>query len=146
MKRVRVEEFFRDFDKLRKGKVTVSQFKQILSMLNFSLSEEEFESLAGAFKTPPPDNMFNYFAFTAQVNEAFTVKGIDKNPNLSVKAMSSDDTYVARRKYLEMSEEEISDVKDITEEYRRAIKNRRINLKPQFQDFDITKNGHVTKT
>lgn len=27
MKRVRIEEFFRDFDKLRKGKVTHGQFR-----------------------------------------------------------------------------------------------------------------------
>jgi hypothetical protein len=46
MKRVRVEEFFRDFDKLRKGKVTINQFKSILSMMNFQLTDSEFESLA----------------------------------------------------------------------------------------------------
>ena len=45
MKRIRIEEFFKDFDKLRKGKVTVPQFKSILSMLNFNLTEEEFEAL-----------------------------------------------------------------------------------------------------
>jgi hypothetical protein len=42
MKRVRIEEFFRDFDKLRKGKVTAPQFKSILSQLNFQLTEEEY--------------------------------------------------------------------------------------------------------
>ena len=31
MKRIRIEEFFRDFDKLRKGRVTRPQFKSILS-------------------------------------------------------------------------------------------------------------------
>lgn len=42
MKRVRVEEFFFDFDKLRRGKVTKTQFESILSMLNFNLTREEF--------------------------------------------------------------------------------------------------------
>ena len=42
MKRVRIEEFFRDFDKLRKGKVTGPQFKSILSQLNFNLTDEEY--------------------------------------------------------------------------------------------------------
>lgn len=46
MKRVRIEEFFRDFDKLRKGKVTANQFTSILSMLNFQLTDAEFEALA----------------------------------------------------------------------------------------------------
>ena len=31
MRRVRIEEFFKDFDKLRKGKVTPNQFKSKLS-------------------------------------------------------------------------------------------------------------------
>jgi len=42
MKRVRIEEFFFDFDKLRKGKVTKNQFKSIMSMLNFNLTAEEY--------------------------------------------------------------------------------------------------------
>lgn len=42
MKRVRIEEFFFDFDKLRRGKVTKTQFESILSMLNFNLTKEEF--------------------------------------------------------------------------------------------------------
>ena len=33
----------------------------------------------------------------------------------------------------------------IIQEYRRAIQNKRLNLKPMFQDFDITKNSHVSK-
>jgi hypothetical protein len=31
MKRIRIEEFFHDFDKLRKGRVTGRQFQSILS-------------------------------------------------------------------------------------------------------------------
>lgn len=107
MKRVRVEEFFRDFDKLRKGKVTIPQFKQILSMLNFNLTEEEFNSLADKYRTADPEGTFNYFAFCNSINQAFTQKGIDKNPTHSVKPITSDDTLLARRKYLDgMSEEE----------------------------------------
>lgn len=49
MKRVRIDEFFKDFDKLRKGKVTVNQFKSVISGLNFNLTEEEFSSLAAKY-------------------------------------------------------------------------------------------------
>ena len=45
MKRVRIEEFFIDFDKLRKGRVTRRQFKSILSNMNFALTDDEFEAL-----------------------------------------------------------------------------------------------------
>lgn len=51
MKRVRIEEFFRDFDKLRKGRVTVPQFKSIISMLNFNMEDHELESIANTYRT-----------------------------------------------------------------------------------------------
>lgn len=63
MKRVRIEEFFLDFDKLRKGKVTKHQFMSILSMLNFTLTREEQESLTDKYQTV--DNHFNYKDFCA---------------------------------------------------------------------------------
>ena len=72
MKRVRIEEFFRDFDKLRKGKVTIPQFKQVLSILNFNLTEQEFDSLADRYRTSDPEGTFNYFAFCKYINSAFT--------------------------------------------------------------------------
>jgi len=49
MKRVRIEEFFRDFDKLRKGVVTIPQFKGVISILNFTLTEEESNFIAENF-------------------------------------------------------------------------------------------------
>lgn len=77
MKRVRVEEFFFDFDKLRRGKVTKNQFEQILSMLNFNLTAEEFGSLCTKYKTTEDaEYMVNYKAFCASINGAFTTYGI----------------------------------------------------------------------
>ena len=107
------------------------------------MTDAEFDSLATKYKTD--DNMFHYGNFCGTINSAFTQKGIDKDPNHLVKKLTSDDTVVARRKYLDISPEENESVIAILEDYRRAVKNRRINLKPQYQDFDITKNGHVTK-
>jgi len=130
MKRVRIEEFFRDFDKLRKGKVTIPQFKSVLSMLNFNLTEDEFESLADRFRTA--DGMFDHASFCEFINSAFTQKGIDKNPNAKVNPVTSEATMAARRKYLEQTEEEQQGVLDIIQEYRRAVQNKRINLKPMF--------------
>ena len=103
MKRVRIEEFFRDFDKLRKGKVTVPQFRTVLSMLNFPLTEAEFASLAQRYNA---DGHFAYAKFCATINLAFTLKGIDKNPVASVKPVTREDTVAARRKYLEGTQEE----------------------------------------
>ena len=114
-------------------------------MLNFSLTEGEFTALSEKYRTNDPDNYFNYFSFCQTINAAFTTKGIDKDPSATVKPLTKDDTLAARRKYLESSPEEEQQFNSIIQEYRTAVQNRRINLKPQFQDFDITKNSHVTK-
>jgi len=143
MRRVRVEEFFLDFDKLRKGHVTKTQFESILSMLNFNLTAVEYDSLYGKYKTP--DGKFNYVAFCASINSAFTSYGIQKDPTKKVAAVTVDNTVHARRKYLDMAPEEIAVIESILKEYKKCVEIKRIHLAPMFQDFDITKNQHVTK-
>jgi len=144
MKRVRIEEFFRDFDKLRKGRVTRNQFKSILSSMNFTLTNDEFKALAKKYETTDPERFFRYTDFCANINRAFTLTGIDKNPTTRVAPVTQGDTLLARRKYL-AGDQNQQEIEEILEEYRTAIKNKRIHLKPVFQDFDITRNGHVTK-
>ncbi len=75
-------------------------------MLNFQLTEAEFDALADKYKTDAPEKMFNYFSFCHTINSAFTIKGIDKDPVANVKPITKDDTLPARRKYLEMASEE----------------------------------------
>lgn len=144
MKRVRIEEFFRDFDKLRKGRVTRPQFKSILSSMNFTLTNDEFKALAKKYETTDPERFFRYTDFCANINRAFTITGIDKAPTTRVAPVNAADTLLARRKYL-AGEQNAGQIDAILEEYKTAVKNKRIHLKPIFQDYDITRNGHVTK-
>ena len=145
MKRIRIEEFFHDFDKLRKGRVTRTQFKAILSSMNFQLTDDEFEALADKYQTSDPEKFFCYKDFVATINRAFTVTGIDKAPETRVAPVVVGDTLLARRKYLAGGASEDM-IQPLLDQYRQAVTNMRIHLKPIFQDFDITKNGHVTKS
>jgi len=52
MKKIRIKEFFKDFDGLRKGTVTESQFRRILDMTNIPLNNTEFDNLIIKYKTP----------------------------------------------------------------------------------------------
>jgi len=145
MKRVRVEEFFFDFDKLRKGKVTKSQFESILSRLNFNLAKEEFDFLSSKYKTADAEFMINYKEFCASINSAFTSYGIQKEPLVRVAPVTNENTVPARRKYLQFNKEEQDMLEGIINEYKEAVRIKRVHLKPMFQDFDITRNQHVTK-
>ena len=144
MKRIRIEEFFRDFDKLRKGRVTRPQFKSILSSMNFTLTNDEFKALAKKYETADPERFFRYVDFCKNINLAFTIQGIDKNPTTRVAPITQNDTLLARRKYLAGAPMQ-QEIDDILEQYKTEVKNNRIHLKPVFQDYDITRNGHVTK-
>ena len=84
MNRIRIEEFFQDYDKLRKGKVTRPQFKSILSAMKFNLTDDEFEALADKYQSNDPERFFMYSEFCKNINRVFTIKGIDKNPETRV--------------------------------------------------------------
>lgn len=144
MKRIRIGEFFRDYDKLRKGKVTGNQFTTVLCMLNFTLTDGEFDYLIEKYKTD--DGMVNYSAFVENIDSAFTIKGIDKNPSVRVAAIDASTTLQKSKRLLEFDEEDQNEMQDIMEAYRGVISTRRLNLKPMFQDFDKTNSGHITKT
>ena len=76
MKRIRIEEFFLDFDKLRKGRVTKNQFESILSMLNVNMTFDELNYLTSKYRTIDAEKMINYVDFCANINRAFTTYGI----------------------------------------------------------------------
>jgi hypothetical protein len=130
MKRIRINEFFKDFDKLRKGKVTKAQFKSILSTLNINLTEEEYASLINKYQTD--DDMVNYTAFCDSIDSIFTIKGLEKMPTTRVKPIEANDTELARKKYLEFDEYERQMMIEICEAYKQQIIVKRLNLKPLF--------------
>lgn len=117
MKRVRINEFFKDFDKLRKGRVSKTQFKAILSTLSFTLTDEEYETLINRYATEDP-NMVNYSAFVDSIDSIFTIKGIEKNPTLKVKPIESSDTNIAWKKYLEFDQDEQRAMIDVMIAYK----------------------------
>lgn len=144
MKRIRIEEFFLDFDKLRKGRVTKTQFKAIMSQMGLQLTDNEFEALGLKYETNDPEKFFNYKGFVASINKAFTLTGIDKEPEVRVAPIVKNDTLLARRKFLG-GRDSCNEIEALLNEYRTAVLNMRIHIKPCFQDFDRTKCGHVTK-
>lgn len=61
MKQLRIKEFFKDYDPLRKGVVTESQFKRILDINGFNLVPVEIDSLLVKYKEE--DGYGNLFVY-----------------------------------------------------------------------------------
>jgi len=76
--------------------------------------------------------MFDYVKFCANINSAFTTYGIQKVPTAGVAPVTVNNTTLARRKYLDMTEDEITALVDILEEYKKAVKIKRLHMKPMF--------------
>jgi len=144
MKRVRVTEFFYDFDKLRKGVVTKDQFRRVLSLYGYGLTDPEYESLEKKYLDK--DNFMSYAKFCKDIDSVFTLKGIDKDPTIAVKPLEVTDSLKARRKRIELDDESKKKLFEIVNTASKLVLTQRFNMKPFFQAFDTTACGYVTKS
>lgn len=76
--RIRVGEFFRDFDKLRSGYITATQFRIGLNMAKIVLSLQEFDELVSFYAAPKDGKHVKWREFCDAVDEVFTKKGLEK--------------------------------------------------------------------
>ncbi|CAD8108204.1 unnamed protein product [Paramecium sonneborni] len=145
MKRIRIREFYKDFDPLRKGLITESQFARILHLQNIPVTEKEISILLNHYKIDKiPNGQVDYNQFCEDVDKIFTIKGIDKSPQAQVPQIDDTTTLPARRRYLQMTEQEAIQLDELLMKYKQAIQNKRVLLKPVFEDFDKTKQGYIT--
>jgi len=76
--RIRVAEFFRDFDKLRSGYITEAQFRIGLNMAKIVLSGDEFTMLVTFYQAPKEGKHVRWRDFSDAIDEVFTKKGLEK--------------------------------------------------------------------
>lgn len=154
--RIRIKSFFTDFDKLRTGCVTYTQFLSALNMagLNRRLAPSVLFEVAQDFRTTrgnPPVEVVNYKDFCDEVDTVFTTAGLEKTPLEVVppepSALLDRTRYQYCSKVLEPEKEER--LAELMPELRYQCKVKRIMVKPFFDDACNDKNspklvGHVT--
>ena len=100
MKRIRIGEYFRDIDKLRKGYCSAAQFRRILQLTGLKITDHQMNLLNGQYKLE--DNLINYKRFTQDIDLIWTKPGIEQNPLEHVEKVTENSTLMARRDYFEM--------------------------------------------
>jgi len=75
--RLRLSEFFRDFDKLRSGFITKAQFRIGLNMGKIVLSGNEFNLLCDYFQGKE-SNQFRWMEFSDSIDQVFTKKHLER--------------------------------------------------------------------
>uniref|UniRef100_A0A061R0J3 Flagellar associated protein n=1 Tax=Tetraselmis sp. GSL018 TaxID=582737 RepID=A0A061R0J3_9CHLO len=157
--RIRIREFFFDFDRLRTGKVTRFQFLSALNTAGLHSRIQPFgpqvlEEVADMFATVtgnPPVKVIDYRDFCDKVNRVFTLPELERTPQRIVDAEPThllDKTrYDKCAKVLCQDKEER--LHYVLEELRVQARTKRILVKPFFDDACRDKNSpslvnHVT--
>lgn len=95
--RIRIAEFFRDFDRLRSGYITAAQFRIGLTMSKVPVSQSEFQMLCQHYKAPKEGEHVKWREFSDAIDEVFTTKGLEKNLDASVGMARTVTTYGRRQ-------------------------------------------------
>uniref|UniRef100_A0A7S0S8Q0 EF-hand domain-containing protein n=1 Tax=Mantoniella antarctica TaxID=81844 RepID=A0A7S0S8Q0_9CHLO len=148
--RIRVKEFFADFDKLRCGSVTEAQFCSGLSMAGFNFTAAEFARLVEAFPSMNVDKTVCYKDFCDEVNGIFTKSNLEKLPLEEVDREPSnliDSLRFSLKPSKPVAGEEA--VNALLQFLSNDCKIRRISVKPFFDDACGNQNSpmranHVT--
>ncbi|KAG7211846.1 hypothetical protein KM043_011069 [Ampulex compressa] len=154
-RRIRICEFFKDFDSLNCGRVTISQFRRGLDALQVSslghlyLAEIEIDSLINLYKDPNDPDQVCWRTFEDDINHVFTVKELEKLPNLKIETPPREIVNLQHKGQSDWQHEQKS-IRDLCEDtlqkIKQRIEERRILLKQFFKNYDRHNHGHVTRS
>lgn len=131
----------RDFDKLRSGSITNTQFLSCLSMMKVYLSNKESEMLIDKFNNPEKDKEVLWRVFCDEIDKVFVVKELEKREDI-------DDLENITKTSFKLNELSLPDqatLQDILKEMKNFFEVNRIDPKPAFTNYDHLKRGKVLK-
>ena len=137
--RIRVSEFFRDFDKLRSGFITQAQFRIGLSMAKVTLSSTEFNLLCNHF-VGKEANQVRWRDFSDSVDEVFTKKGLEKQ----IDTVLDDARTVSYYGQPMATDDDQGLVASLRSDFRDMVVRERLDAKSFFQDHDRHNSFKVT--
>ncbi|KAH1021753.1 uncharacterized protein LOC109541236 isoform X1 [Dendroctonus ponderosae] len=154
--RLRVNTFFKHFDVLNSGRISVDQFHRGLDALalngkqRFFLSLPDVQAVINQYRDPCDSTRVCWKTFEDDVDHIFTIQELEKNPNVEVEIPQPKDDLVEASKlggkdWQSVNTQHRSLCEDAVYKVKQKIIHRRILLKPMFKDFDKHNNGHVSR-
>ena len=151
--RIRIQDFFGDFDRLRCGSITPTQFARALALAGFNLTQAQYRELSDAYPSTVEDRPVCYKDFCADVNGVFTKYNLEKAPTQEVDpapaSLLDTERFSAKptRSLGDARDEEVDALLDAIAE---GVRKRRVEVKPFFNDACANQNSpmrvnHVTK-
>lgn len=145
-KRIRVAEFFRDFDKLRSYSIRAEDFSRGLFNIAFHLIESDVEKLCEHYKDPRKNGFCLWKKFATDVDRVFGESNLEKNPTHVHEREAERSPFANTGEVLDARESKILEI--VLEKIRDHLRFRKASIKPFFRDCDkiCSGIGHVTKS
>lgn len=134
-RRVDFRSFFLDFDPLRKGRVSESNLRCVLTLLNFEVTEEEISEIVSLYGTNEAPKNINYDRLCIDVELALSCPRLEGDP-LGTPPPKFDLLATKEGKKAVLTSSEMSCIADIEETVRRRVSQRGLNLLGHFRAFD----------
>merc|ERR1712110_229736 len=143
-KRIRVSEFFQDYDKLRSGYVSVPQFFRCLwQTLSLKLTDEEERAMSMKYGLLN-NGKINYKTFCDVIEQHFNPNHLTAPPEVQKKIpMEYLGTIRSTRPLTTDSEARLVKLLRHMQQYYKV---RGINLRTQYEDFDRPHRGVVSES
>lgn len=143
--RIRLVDSFRDFDPLRSGFVTTTQFFRTLSQtLRMNFTDDQMTYLTGRYGSARKDGRIDYTAFCNVIDERFDPNLMSVDPSLqktkSVKFLGTEQTVSA------LTDEENEKLEQLLYKMIHYYKYHGINLRTCYEDFDLHHKGVITES
>lgn len=151
--RLRVQEFFEDYDPLRSGSISKAQFRRGVGLLGLSklgqhdLTEGQYKLLCDVYQNPQKEDQVLWTRFLWDIETVFTQPKLEKAPDLQVPPQ---EIYRVPKpgtiNWSNATDDHVQLFMNTMDRLRQRSDQRRVLAKPVFQDFDRHNNGHVTKS
>ena len=138
--RIRIGEFLKDHDPLRKGLLEATKFRTTLYAQKIQLTTEEYTRLEDLFRDKADSRLIRYADFNKLIEDIFTDKTIEKNPLATLSSYNAPSVLDPKDV---LNPEEEKEVHDCLTRIGTIVRQRRIMIKPFFQDVDKSHSGFV---
>ncbi|RHY33064.1 hypothetical protein DYB32_001911 [Aphanomyces invadans] len=146
--RIRMKNFFTDYDRMRSGKCAEGQFQRAVKVCFGALTEKDLELLVTAYSVPSThpshERKVDYVAFCKSVSSILPVPRDSDDERVHVDVAPLPVAPCTRDTRGDLTDAEAASWNDVMTRLSHTVATRRILLKPLFCDFDRGKTECVT--
>lgn len=131
--RIDVKDIFKDFDRLRSGKITKAKFYTGLEMCKLALSKNEIQALEDRFEDSAAKDKIVISEFIKETEGVFVTKNLHKDPTRAPRK------YEAKRKNFELgvlTEPELAELDVLMDQLAMVTQKNRVKMRQFFKDND----------